>query len=401
MEQLYIRMLGEFSLQAGEVQLSERNDRSKKVWKVLAYLLTHRNQIISRRTLIDLLWSDDSAGSNPENSLKAVMYRVRTLLNQLWPTAGHELILYKKEGYTWNSEISVTIDAEEFEKLCKKESATDEEMINHLLDAQAIYRGGYLENMSTETWVVPLTAYYHNLYIEAMLDLIPLLVKNERHEEVVSVCKAALLEESYHEPLHQHLMQALIAKGDHKGSAEVYEKLSQQLLDEFGLRPSEETVALYRTALQTIRNEHLSISDVLEYLDEPHAEGALECDYDYFKILSRAEARTVRRTGIPAHIALLTVEALGNKTLSRRSMNLAMDHLGDQICRTLRQSDAYSRCSIAQYALLLPGTTDENAKTVCKRINDTYIRRYPQSPVRIQYHVESLTREAQVANLME
>ena len=47
MEQLYIRMLGEFSLQAGEVQLSEQNDRSKKVWKVLAYLLTHRNQIIS------------------------------------------------------------------------------------------------------------------------------------------------------------------------------------------------------------------------------------------------------------------------------------------------------------------------------------------------------------------
>ena len=105
MEQLYVRLLGEFSLQIGEVQISEKNDRSKKVWLLLAYFLTHRNQAISRRTLIDLLWGDDSAGNNPENSLKAVMYRVRNLLNQLWSGAGHELILYKKDTYTWNTEI--------------------------------------------------------------------------------------------------------------------------------------------------------------------------------------------------------------------------------------------------------------------------------------------------------
>ena len=390
MEQLYVRLLGEFSLQIGEVQISEKNDRSKKVWLLLAYFLTHRNQAISRRTLIDLLWGDDSAGNNPENSLKAVMYRVRNLLNQLWSGAGHELILYKKDTYTWNTEIPMQIDVEEFESLCKQSYGTEEERSAGLIQAQSLYRGDFLESFSSEPWAISLVPYYHNLYIQTVLDVIPLLVKNGRHNEVVSVCKAAMVEESYHEPLHQHLMQALIAQGDYKETTEVYEKLSQQLFDEFGLRPSEETVALYRTALQTLRNEHLSMDDVLDYLQESNIEGALECDYDYFKIISRAEARTVRRTGISAHIALLTVSGLGEKELTRKSLNLAMEHLGEQIRITLRQSDAYSRCSIAQYALLLPNTTYENGCAVSKRIITAYIRRYPQSPVKIEYHVNAL-----------
>lgn len=396
MERLYIRMLGEFSLQAGSVRISERDDRSKKVWLLLAYLLTHRNQVVSRRTLVNILWNEGSAGSKPENSLKAILYRVRSLLNQLWPSAGHELILHRKDGYMWNCEVPVTIDVEEFERLSKADTLTEEEKINALMDAQVLYKGQYLESLSSEPWVIALTAYYHNLYIQTVLDMIPLLVKNERHKDVVSVCKAALLEEAYHEPLHQHLMQALIAQGDYKGSAEVYEKLSQQLFEEFGIRPAEETVALYRTALQTMRNEHLSMDDVLSYLQESEVEGALECDYDYFKVISRVEARTVRRTGIPAHIVLLTVKGLGEKELSRKSMDLAMEHLGEQIRRTLRQSDSYSRCSIAQYALMLPNTSYENGCVVSRRIIDSYIRRYPHSPVLIQYHVQSLTAEPQI-----
>ncbi len=390
MRQVYIRMLGEFSLRAEFGEISERNDRSKKVWLLLGYLLTHRGQIVSRRTLIDLLWGDDSSGGNPKNSLKAVMYRVRTLLNKLWPSAGHELIQYKKDGYTWSDEVETVIDAESFETFCKHPYESEEERINGLFEAQNLYKGDFLESFSSESWVTSLSVYFHNMYIQAVLDLIPLLVKRERHTEIMTACKAALLEESYHEPLHRHLMEALIALGDYKGTAEVYEKLSQQLFEEFGQRPSEETLVLYRTALQTMKNEHLSMNEVLDYLDEPMPEGALECDYDYFKVISRAEARTVRRTGIPAHIALLSVSGFADKELSKKSMELAMDHLGEKIRKELRQSDAFSRCSIAQYALMLPQTSYKNGCSVCERIIASYMKKYPSSPISIQYTVESL-----------
>ncbi|MBR3910234.1 MAG: winged helix-turn-helix domain-containing protein, partial [Anaerotignum sp.] len=64
METLYIRMLGEFSLQYGENTISDNNNRSKKVWLLLAYLICQKGRIVSRQELIQLLWGDDSS-SNP------------------------------------------------------------------------------------------------------------------------------------------------------------------------------------------------------------------------------------------------------------------------------------------------------------------------------------------------
>jgi len=70
MEKLYIRMLGEFSLQFGENKISDHSNRSKKVWLLLAYLICHKGRIIPRKELISLLWGDDPSSSNPENTLK-------------------------------------------------------------------------------------------------------------------------------------------------------------------------------------------------------------------------------------------------------------------------------------------------------------------------------------------
>lgn len=396
MEYLYIRMFGEFSLQAGNVRISDHNNRSKKVWLLLAYLITHKKQVVPRRELLNLLWKEDSSGSSPENSLKAILYRARTLLNELWPSAGYQLILYTKDGYKWNTEIPATVDLDEFETLCGRADQSDEERINCLLDAQALYRGDCLSRFSSESWVISLTTYYHNLYVRAMLDLIPMLAARGRHKEVVSVCKETLMTESCHEPLHQYLMEALIAQGDYGETIAVYEKLSEKLFEESGIHPRSETVALYRTALQTMKNEHLSMEDVLEYLQESHAKGALECDFDYFKVLSHAEARAMRRSGIETHIVLLTVDGAAGKELSRRSIDRAMENLGEQLRLTLRQSDTFSRCSITQYALLLPQTNYENSGMVCRRIIKAYTKRYPNSPVNISFTVRVLVPEAQM-----
>ncbi len=393
MKKLYIKMFGECVIQSEDAVLSSHNDRSKKVWIVLIYLLTHRDQAVSRRTLIDLLWHSESAGANPENSLKAIMYRVRALLNQLWPSAGHELIQYRKDGYLWNPEVPTVIDAWEFESLCKRECETDDERISAVMDAMSMYRGEFLEDFASEAWVRPQTVYFHNLFIRSVLEIIPMLVERGRHRDVIEVCKGALREESLHEPLHQHLMQALLAQGDFEATTKVYEKLSQQMFEEFGRRPSEETVALYRMALQTIRNEHLSMHEVMTYLEEQEADGALECDYDYFKVICHAEARMTRRTRIPAQVALLSVSGFGGKELSKRSLDLAMEHLGQKIRGELRQSDTFARCSIAQYTLLLSQTSYENGCQVCRRIVNSYMKKYPSSPVEIRYTVEPLVAE--------
>lgn len=391
MEHLSIKMFGEFSIQIGSQRISDSDNRSRKVWILLAYLICRRGRTISRKELIDLLWGDDSS-NNPENALKTTFHRVRTLLNQLYPTAGHDLLLWQNGGYTWNTDIPMTVDTDEFDRLCQANKSDNAVWLSSALEALKLYQGDFLGNLSSEAWVLPITAYYHNLYIQTILDAAPLLSAQGRYEEIASICRKALTVEPYHEPLHRQLMQALIAMGDQKGAAAVYEELQQQLFSELGIKPSDETKALYRTATHSLSTQIMPMDLILENLQETNASpGALRCEFDYFKILCHAEARAMLRSGKATHLALLSVTASGNQLLSKRSLEKAMEHLSEQIACSLRRGDTFTQCSISQYIIMLPQANYENSCMVCQRVINAFIRRHPHSPAKIQFVVQPLS----------
>lgn len=392
MEHLYIQTFGDFTLRAGESKISDGDNRSRKVWLLLAYILCRRGRQVSRKELISLLWGDESS-NNPENALKTTFHRVRTLLSQLWPSAGHDLITWKDGGYSWNPDVPMTVDSDEFDRLCQKDGKTDEEWLSDALQALSLYKGDFLSNLSVETWIIPVTTYYHNLYIQTILDVVPLLAARERHQEAADLCREALHVEPYHEPLHRLLMQELFDLGDLKGVAAVYENLSEQLFSELGVKPTEETKAIYRLATQSISDQSLPVDTVLEYLQETDAAaGALQCEFDYFKILCFAEARAMARSGKATHLTLLTVTG-GSKELSKRSLDTAMDHLAEQIRLNLRRGDTFARCSVSQYIIMLPQANYENSCMVSRRILSAFTRRHPHSPAHINFVVQPLSPE--------
>ena len=157
MDTLYIRMFGEFSVRFGENSVSDNDNRTRKIWTLLAYLICQRGRVISQKKLIELLWGDEPASNNPENALRITFHRARTLLNQLWPTAGRDLILYKEAGYTWNAEIPMEVDWEVFDKLCALRPEDPAEKLDICLQALELYRGDFLEKQSSETWVIPVS----------------------------------------------------------------------------------------------------------------------------------------------------------------------------------------------------------------------------------------------------
>ena len=394
MEHLHIQTFGSFTLQAGDAKISDSDNRSRKVWLLLAYILCKRGRQVSRKELISLLWGNDSS-SNPENALKTTFHRVRTLLDQLWTSAGHQLIVWKDGGYSWNMDIPVTVDSDTFDFLCRKDGKSEDQWLEDALKALSIYHGDFLSNLSVETWVIPITTYYHNLYIQTLLDVVPLLSARERYQEAADLCREALKVEPYHEPLHRLLMQALLDLGDLKGVASVYETLSEQLFSELGIKPGEDTKALYHAATQSISEQSLPVDTVLEYLQETNAvSGALQCEFDYFKILCYAEARAMIRSGKATHLPLLTVTC-DSKYLSRRSLETAMEHLAEQIRTNLRRGDTFARCSMSQYIIMLPQANYENSCMVSRRILSAFTKRHPHSPARINFVVQPLSPEAE------
>lgn len=396
MEQIYVRTLGEFSIQAGENRISDNDNRTRKIWLILSYLITQRHQVVSQRKMIELLWGDEPASSNPENALRITFHRARTLLNQLWPNAGRELILYRENGYLWNPEVPMTLDYEQFDRLCSLRSTDEEARLAACLEALALYRGDFLDKQSSETWVIPISTHFHNLYVHTVLNAGALLCARGRYAEAAAVCTQAVSAEPYHEPLHQLLMQALSAQGDAKSVTAVYDALSKRLFDDFGIRPSEETRAVYRAAAHAPSEKVLPMDEVLEHLQETDAPaGALQCDYDYFKVLCHAESRAMERSGNATHILLLSV-AGSSAPLSRRSLNRVMEQLGDQIRMNLRRGDAFSRCSVSQYIVMLPKANYENSCMVCRRIESAFHRAHPRSAAKIHYIVQPLSPSIRV-----
>jgi len=304
----------------------------------------------------------------------------------LWPSAGMQLINRQGPGYIWNNDIPVTVDVDEFDRLCRK-TDDPEEQLQRAFQALQLYKGGFLPNMSSESWVIPVATYYHNCYIQKLMEILPELLRQGQYSDVTELCKVASNVEPYHEEIHCYMMRAMIASGDRKGAAGVYKKLSERLFSNFGILPSDDTRALYYEAIKTYNDHAIQIEILQEQLREDFQEGALICEYDFFRVLYRSMARSMARNGIAAHIALLTMVGKRGVDMTQKKLETAMKKLEDQIRTSLRRGDAASQCSVSQFVVLLPKANYENSCMVCDRIVRAYARKYPHSDADIQYAV--------------
>ena len=390
MDELKIQMLGGFSLRLGKRELQDTDTRSKKVWVLLAYLIIHREQIVTQRTLIDLLWGDETDSINPENALRITMHRTRTLLEQLSPELGRGMILRRRGGYQWNG--GGEVDSERFEALCCQKAEDPDLRLRNLMEAISLYRGDYLPRQSGEVWVVSTAAYLHNLFVSAAQEAVELLIQQGRSHEAAGVCRRCLALEPCHEGFCRELMQLLAAAGDRRGAAEVYDRLSKRLFDDFGISPSEETRAVYRAAAYSPEDRVLSIDDVMGNLRESDApSGALQCDFDYFRILCHALSRTMERSGGAAHVVLLDVISTAEREMPRQTIDRVMGQLSQQIRLSLRRGDVFCQCSVSQFTVLLSRANFENCQMICDRILRNFRRAYPYVPIRIAYQIRPLS----------
>ncbi len=387
---MHIRMLGSFSLTWGGETIDDNGDRSRKVWLLLAYLIYHRKRPVSQEELMGLLWHKE--GGNPGGALKTTLHRVRGALDRLAPSMGHEAIYYRSGAYGWSETLNVQLDIDVFEGLIREAAAGDEaDRLRKLREAVALYGGDFLEKLSGEPWVVPVLAYYHGLYMQAVLNLLPLLEQGGFLQEAVELCEKAVELEPYHEELHQVMIRSLIELGRQDEAAKAYERFSRVLLDDLGTMPSEETRSLYRQALRTVNDKIIHLDLIRSQLQETDsAPGAMICEYDFFRILYQAEARGLARNGDAVHIGLLTVTGEGGQQLPRRSLDRAMANLQDMIRTSLRRGDIASRCSVSQFILLLPHANYENSCMICERIIKAFNRQFPHSPAWIDYGVQAM-----------
>ena len=388
-----VRMLGSFSVQMGDKKIDDNSSRTRKVWLLLAYLLYHKGRSIPQKELIDLLWEDGEEKDNPQSALRTTFHRVRTSLNKLDETAGHDLILHQGGGYFINPEMEVELDIYHFNELVKagEEAESDEVRLENYLKAIALYDDDFLVKLSSESWARSVALHYHEIYIKIVKDALILLEKVQRREDAVNICIRALRIEPYSEDVYLHLMVNYLAMGERRNVIETYEKMSKIFLSDFGVLPSEEIRNIYYEAIKSSNETSVPMEVVQEQLKEPEAlNGALVCEYDFFKVLHYSTARLIERTGAAVHICMINVSGEGGKALSKRSHDTVMENLQEQIRINLRRGDVVSRCSVSQFIIMLHLANYENSCMVCDRIIKSFNRQYPHSPAHLTYTVKAV-----------
>ncbi|MBQ9979728.1 MAG: bacterial transcriptional activator domain-containing protein [Oscillospiraceae bacterium] len=389
---LNVSMLGSFTFEYRGNILDDSSNRMKKVWLVLAYLIFTRGSRVPMDSYASLLQSSSDDAGDSAGRLKAMFYRARTMLDQLENDAGHNFILRKNGTYAWNTDIPLTLDIDEFERFCAQASKTEDaaQRLELYLSALDLYKGDFLPRLSMEHWVMPISAYYHQMYLDAAYEALTLLESGGNWTRAAELCRKSLKIEPYSEEFYQHLMRCLIALGDRNAALRAYDDMSELLFSTFGVMPSDESRSLYREASRNVDSTAIPADSVSGQLKEPSAAtGALFCEYDFFKLLYQVQARAIIRSGEVIHIALFSVHGK-DKDLSRRSLDNIMDNLQEVIVTGLRQGDVVTRCSISQFILMLPQANYENSCMVCQRIIKTFFRKYPHSPADIHSSVHPL-----------
>jgi len=304
---LQIQMLGNMALHYGNQEINDQDNRSKKLWILLAYIITFRNKELAQGDFVELMWPNEES-SNPGNALKTLFHRVRSMLNNLGYLSGHTMVVQDNGTYAWNNKLNFVVDVDEFEEAYRNgsEAEDNDEKLKYYLQALNIYKGDFLPKLAMESWVVPINAFYHSMYMRLIHESLELLMEKENYNEVVRRCHVAIGIEPYDEFLYYNLIMALVRMGNQQAALNQYESMTELFFNSFGVTPSEELTSLYKEVVRTTNSMETDLNVIKKYLGEKDAQpGAFYCEYEFFKNIYRLQARALSRSGQAVYLGLL------------------------------------------------------------------------------------------------
>ncbi|MDO4733156.1 MAG: BTAD domain-containing putative transcriptional regulator [Bacillota bacterium] len=390
-QELSITMFGGFCISLGGLQISDSENRSQKVWSLLAYLIYFRGNVISIDELIRLLWDQETPSPKRLNSLKSLLHRARSFLDRLEEGLGQRLILREGEGYSWNAEIPCWLDVEQLQNAYKKGNSSHDQgsRICSYRQLVQLYKGDFLPKQASDFWVQEKRREYQQMYYQAIHALLRLLREEKEYRLILEICGGALRFDAYDEELYQYQIESLLAVGNPKQAMLCYKQAMNHFFSKSNRRPSETLQSLYRQVVKTSHAVEDDLSMIKEQLREHEAGGgAFFCEYEFFKDIYRIWARSASRNGVDTYLGLLTAEDVFGEQLPLQKLNFCMEKLQKLIQRSLRKGDVFSRYSPAQYIIMLPSSNYENSCRVMERVIRFFKRENPHFSALLRYSVQ-------------
>ena len=229
------RVLGPLEALAGGQSLPIGGSRQRGV---LALLLLDPNEVVSTDRLVDEVWGPRPPKS-VEASLQNIVWHLRNLI-------GRELIETRPPGYVLAVDPE-SIDAFRFEHaLAASRGLEPAERAAALREALALWRGTAFADIVFEGIAGSAVARLDELRLEALEQRIEAELALGHHDTLLGEIEALAGRNPARERLRQLQMLALYRAGRQRDALRVYQEVRLELVEEFGLEPSESLRTLER-----------------------------------------------------------------------------------------------------------------------------------------------------------
>jgi DNA-binding SARP family transcriptional activator len=233
------RLLGPLEVAGGDSSLALGGIKQRSL---LAVLLLHANQVVSRDSLIDALW-----GASPPLTCNK---SIQVYVSRLRKATGESRLVTYAPGYVLYVEPS-ELDLARFEQLvAEARRAPPESASRKLRQALELWRGPPLADLAYEQFAQAEIARLEELRVGALEHRIEADLALGRHAELVSELEALVGAHPLRERFRHQLMLALYRCARQAEALGVYRAARREFSEEFGLEPSESLKQLEQAILR-------------------------------------------------------------------------------------------------------------------------------------------------------
>lgn len=239
-EQVEFRLLGPLEVTRGRAAVPLAGARQRTL---LAFLLLHANELVSRERLVDCLWGERPP-ETAANALQVAVHGLRRLL-------GAERVETRGSGYLLRVEPS-ELDLGRFRELvARARSATGPAAAAESLgEALALWRGPPLADIAEAPFARIEIGRLEEERLAALETRIDAELALAHHAELVGELEALVAEHPYRERLRVMLMLALYRSGRQAEALDAYQGARRALVDDLGVEPGPELQELERAILR-------------------------------------------------------------------------------------------------------------------------------------------------------
>ena len=246
---LNVFFFGKFRVFRGDEEIPDKRWKSKKALMIFKYLLFSRQKgYLKKDILMELLWPEDDPVKTSKRFHVALASLRKTLEPEISRGTSSAYISRSGDAYIIDIGDKGWVDIENFkEELRLGQKIKDaEKSIEHLLKAEMLYRGDFLEEDLYVQWCDEEREKFKEEYLQLLEEIIHYYMDKKNYKQCIDYAKKFLSIDKYAENIYQLLMLCYSRTGNKAMIAKIFKKCKDNIMTELDCPLSRETEILYQ-----------------------------------------------------------------------------------------------------------------------------------------------------------